>query len=42
MLVLPEGAASMDLKDKPVGGAWIQAQQDCGSLELVHKLIINF
>ena len=41
MLVLPEGAASMSLKDKPVGGTKTGLTGH-ESLGLVHKPVINF
>ena len=40
-LVLPGGAASMDLKNKLVGGTKT-GPTGHGSLGLAHKLIINF
>ena len=40
-MVLPEEAASMSLKDKPVGGVKTGPTR-CGSLGLAHKSIINF
>ena len=41
MLVLPEGGASMSLKDNPVGGAKT-GPTGHGSMGLAHKPIINF
>ena len=41
MLVMPEGAASTDLKDKSVGGMNTGPIRH-GLLGLAHKLIINF
>ena len=40
ILVLPEGAVSKSLKDKPVGGA-MTGPIGCKSLGLAHKPIIN-
>ena len=40
MLVLPEGAVSMSLEDKPVGGAKT-GPTGCGLLRLAHKPIIR-